>query len=628
MVGVQMWQNSGRIYGGHHLQMTFIRELKRRNVFRVGIAYVLISWVLLQGSDFILDLIGAPNWVIQVLFLLVAIGLPAVLIFAWVFEVTPQGIRRESEVDPNQSITAATGSKLNTIITVFLFLAVVVLLADKFMSPVVQQAGKNAPVPAEHSAPATETGNTGSSASSIAVLPFVNMSADAEQEYFSDGITEEVINSLVRVPGLKVAARTSVFAFKGTKKDVREIGSELNVSHVLEGSVRSDGEQLRITAQLIQVDDGFHVWSETYDRERVNVFAIQEEIAGSITEVLEVELGPSGTGRQQARIDIGTYEDYLRGRSLLRERSDQSLQQAVELFRSVVSKFPDYAPAWAGLAMTADVMDDHEEAEKAAKLALELDPDNVDALNALGAVYRDMSRWIEAETLLLRAQAIDPGSAELLEDIAEFWAGTGRVKKQLEAGERGYAIDPYLNPLISVYAQALMSNGQPAKAIEILDRFSAVDALRWSPVIKLVALSQLGDEELFRTHLAGLDLPEKDRLAALNALDHPTDPAALSVLAPSRVFVGVGPEQLSGFVDEIVLLHVGHPGPVIESYLSVLSKKGWISTENWFLPLYAPFRTHPKFEQLLEAVQLPEYWDQTGWPEFCRRADDGGIVCH
>lgn len=614
--------------------MSFFQELKRRNVFRVGIAYVLIAWVLLQGSDFVLDLIDAPNWVIQVLFLLAAISLPAVLIFAWVFEVTPEGIKLESEVDRSQSITATTGSKLNRVITIFLFLAVIVLLADKFIPLGERQAEQSARVSMEQATPATraepaaaETITATGGSRSIAVLPFVNMSANTEQEYFSDGITEEIINSLVRVPDLKVAARTSVFAFKGMQKDVREIGRELSVSHVLEGSVRSDGQQLRITAQLIQVDDGFHLWSETYDRERVNVFAIQEEIADSITDVLEVEFASSSQGKPQQQIGISAYDDYLRGRSLLRERSIEGLPQAAELFRSVAAEHPDYAPAWAALAITTDVMDEHEEAEKAAKLALEIDPDNVDALNALGAVFRDTFRWAEAESYLRRAEAIDPGSAELLEDIAEFMASTGRVREQLEAGERGYLIDPYLAPLIGVYAQGLMSNGQPENAIEILDRSRAIDTVGWTPVTKLMALSQLGDDDEMRVVIENLDLPEEDRLAALNVLEQPSDMNAISRLNPGWGLRMLGKKSVSGFLHEVILLHVGQVEPIIEIYLEQAINAGWVSPENFFMPLYASFRAHPKFEELLKAVRLPEYWDQAGWPEFCTRTGDNGIAC-
>jgi TolB-like protein/predicted Zn-dependent protease len=303
----------------------------------------------------------------------------------------------------------------------------------------------------------------------VAVLPFLNMSADPEQAYFSDGMTEEIINALVRVPGLKVAARTSVFAFKGRGQDVRAIGDELDVTHVVEGSVRSDGQQLRITAQLIQVADGFHLWSDTFDRPRANVFTIQEEIAGAIASVLTEHLGEAPPAPEVARIGVRAYDDYLRGKALLRERDDAGLAQARRLFEAVTEAQPDYAPGWASLAITADVQDDHGPAEAYALHALELDPDNVDALTALGAVYRDSGRWALAAAQFDRAMALDPDSAELLEDYGEFLARSGRTDEVLEVGAHGFGVDPYLAPLVEVYAVGLLSAGDATRAIEVLE---------------------------------------------------------------------------------------------------------------------------------------------------------------
>ncbi|HET6591412.1 MAG TPA: hypothetical protein VFG48_00715, partial [Xanthomonadales bacterium] len=314
---------------------------------------------------------------------------------------------------------------------------------------------------------------------SVAVLPFVNMSADAEQEYFSDGITEEIINALVRVPGVKVAARTSVFAFKGREQDVRAIGSDLGVTHLLEGSVRSDGQQLRITAQLIQVQDGFHLWSETFDRRRVNVFAIQEEIAAAIAGVLNEKLSGQQAAPQIARIGVEAYDDYLRARAHLRARGDAELEQARALLLAVTGADPDYAPAWATLAITADVLDDHDAAGRYAQRALQLDPDNVDALTALGGVYRDTFHWQQAAETFERALAIDPDSAELLEDYGEFLARTGRMERLLEVTERGYAVDPYLSPLVEVHAYALMANEHIDRAIEVLRQAIARGGADW-----------------------------------------------------------------------------------------------------------------------------------------------------
>src|SRR3990170_1555732 len=264
--------------------MSLFEELKRRNVFRVGIAYVITAWLVAQIADLVLDNIESPAWVMQTLMLVLALGFPFALLFAWAFELTPEGIRKEKDVDRSQSITHETGRKLDYAIIAFLMLALGYFAWDKF-------------APGGESAPATtvteeEPPDTGKS---IAVLPFVNMSDDAGNEYFSDGISEEILNALAKVPELQVAGRTSSFAFKGLNQDLRQIGSALNVSHILEGSVRKAGKRVRITAQLIKAADGYHVWSDTYDRELDDVFAIQDEISAAILQQLKAKLVGAAT---------------------------------------------------------------------------------------------------------------------------------------------------------------------------------------------------------------------------------------------------------------------------------------------------------------------------------------------
>ncbi len=256
--------------------MSFIDELRRRNVFRVGIAYTIATWVLLQITEVITPILDLPDWAPKLIFVILAVGFVPALIFAWAFELTPEGIKKEKDVDRTESITHHTGRKLDFVIIAVLVLAVGLLLTDR----VFQSKG-----------PEPEVGEiVATSSRSIAVLPFVNISSDKEQEYFSDGITEEILNSLASVKELKVAGRTSSFAFKGQNQDLRRIGELLGVDHILEGSVRKAGTTVRITAQLVQVEDGFHLWSDTYDRELTDVFAIQDEIANEILKQLKARL--------------------------------------------------------------------------------------------------------------------------------------------------------------------------------------------------------------------------------------------------------------------------------------------------------------------------------------------------
>lgn len=256
-------------------KLGFIEELKRRNVFRVGIAYAVVSWLIIQVVGVALESFGSPPWVMKTLLVVLAAGLPFALIFAWAFELTPEGLKKEKDVDRSVSITHVTGRKLDYTIIGILIVALAYFAYDKF---VLTGSENHFPKATQDTSEApNQNGSLTPPGKTIAVLPFVNMSSDPEQEFFSDGISEEILNSLSKVKELQVAGRTSSFAFKGKNQDLRMIGETLGVGHILEGSVRKSGDQVRITAQLIQVDNGFHLWSETYDRKLDNVFAIQED---------------------------------------------------------------------------------------------------------------------------------------------------------------------------------------------------------------------------------------------------------------------------------------------------------------------------------------------------------------
>jgi len=264
--------------------MALFDELKRRNVFRVGIAYLVSAWLLLQVADLVLDAIAAPDWAMRALLVAIAVGLPITLMFAWAYEITPEGIKSEKDVDRSQSITARTGQRLNRLTIVILLIAVAVLLIDKYFL---------------RQAPDAHLAGTGPNMS-VAVLPFVAMSRGPDDEYFADGLTEEILNSLTQVPELLVTARTSAFAFKGQDVPIPDIAAKLGVAHVVEGSVRRDGERLRVTAQLIRADDGFHLWSETYDRPTANSFDVQSEIAEKIASALDIVLDENQLARMRS----------------------------------------------------------------------------------------------------------------------------------------------------------------------------------------------------------------------------------------------------------------------------------------------------------------------------------------
>ena len=327
--------------------MSFIEELKRRNVIRVAIAYGIAAWFVLQLADVVLENIGAPGWVMQTVMLVLAGGFPLVVIFAWAFEMTPEGIKKEKDVDRSQSITSITSRKLDRMIIGILTVTVGYLLVDKL---VLQDSS---PTPAEtaQSEPA-EVVSVEDIGPSVAVLPFVNMSGDKENEYFSDGLTETLLHMLSQLPDLRVAARTSSFAFKGQNISVSEIAGTLGVAHILEGSVQKSGERVRVTAQLIRADDGFHVWSQNYTRPLDDIFAIQDEIANDVASALDASLL---AGANQAMRGVETkiltaYDSYLKGLEQQAIYSYGSLSAAERHFKQALARDPSFTDARLALA--------------------------------------------------------------------------------------------------------------------------------------------------------------------------------------------------------------------------------------------------------------------------------------
>ncbi|MEJ2521758.1 MAG: hypothetical protein P8080_02575, partial [Gammaproteobacteria bacterium] len=347
--------------------MSFFAELKRRNVIRVAVLYVVAAWLLLQVADVGMSVLDLPTWTGKLVFLLLALGFPIALIFSWIYELTPEGIKRESLVNRSASIAPETGRRLNFVTGILVVAAAGVLVADRLLpedsgdtprtadttDAVPQQpAGDAAGGPgteAEAEAPAQSR--------SVAVLPFVNMSGDPDNEYFADGLTEELLNALAKLEGLKVAARTSSFRFKGEAGDIAEIGRQLGVANILEGSVRKAGNQIRVTAQLIQVEDGFHLWSETYDRQLEDIFSIQDDIAGNVAAELKATLFGETVAPEQSLVgrptqDLEAYTAYLRGREQLAINSYDSFDRAEAFFREAIERDPSFAEAHASLGHT------------------------------------------------------------------------------------------------------------------------------------------------------------------------------------------------------------------------------------------------------------------------------------
>jgi len=457
--------------------LSFFAELGRRNVFRVAFAYVVASWVLLQFVDVISPILELPLWAPKLILVLIAVGLVPALIFAWAFEMTPEGIKKESEVDRSGSITPQTGRKLNKVIIGSLVIAVVLLLVDR-------QFSNPADAPEESVAAISDTEK------SIAVLPFVNMSSDPEQEFFSDGITEEILNSLASEKSLKVAGRTSSFAFKGQNDDLRRIGDALGVDHILEGSVRKVGTQVRITAQLIQVDDGFHLWSETYDRELTDVFAIQDEIANEILKQLRSQLlaDEDLVVVEAKRTNPVVYDLYLRAKQRIYTRNSSEITIAMSELDKATQLDPEYAPAFAQRGVAVMLMSEqqygdipHDESNRRGKRfvdqALSLDENLAEAWAALGLYYARSPAGAEhaidhlTKAISMNPNLIDAGNwlHSALQSVGDF---KGSLEVIVDIAER----DPLYRPAFANAIMTFNAFGKPDEAEALLQRIEAFDS--------------------------------------------------------------------------------------------------------------------------------------------------------
>jgi TolB-like protein len=448
-------------------------ELKRRNVFKVGAAYVVLAWLLAQITDVFLENFGTPDWVIKTVLTLLLVGFPIALFFAWAFEMTPEGIKKEKDVDRSQSITHKTGRKLDFTIIGILLIALGYFAVDKF------EQDSRATVEV-----ADETGSeTQSTEKSIAVLPFVNMSDDASNEYFSDGISEEILNALAKVHQLQVAGRTSSFAFKGENQDLRVIGEALGVDHILEGSVRKAGGKVRITAQLIRVENGFHLWSESYDRELNDVFAIQDEIANAILVQLKAHLiGEEPQAVTVARTNTEAYDLYLLARQRMYERSRLPLEAASELLDKAIALDPQYAPAYAQRGITSVLLSENEygvipyaQAQSQAKLfidqALRLDPELAEGWAALGLYHLNQpAARDEGISALEKALTLNPGLIDTSNWLNNAYNGNNQLAKALALLEDVVRRDPLYKPGVDNLALLYVQMGQNDKATALIEK--------------------------------------------------------------------------------------------------------------------------------------------------------------
>lgn len=580
--------------------MSFFQELKRRNVFRVGVAYIIVAWLLLQVGDTLGPALHLPEWFQSGVAFVVILGFPIAIVFAWAFEMTPEGVKRERDVDRTQSITQRTGQKLNFTIIASLVVAVAYLALDKFVlehdhDELVQTIGEP----------------------SIAVLPFTNMSDDASNEFFADGITEELLNLLAQIPELEVTSRTSAFQFKGKDVDIPTVAKQLNVNHVLEGSVRKAGMKVRITAQLIDAGTDKHIWSETYDRELDDIFAIQDEIARKVVDELHVTL--LGEAPKARQTDAEAYALYLEGLHYLDLDGNDHWPRAKELFESVIDIDPNYAPAWHGRARAVREMSnfgllDLDEGTALARRwtehALELDPSLAQAwaLLARFALIYDWD-WLAARDLINRALEVGPNNPEVLEMASRYHQTLGQIEKAVKYTEKALSQDPLSKVRLEHAGDIHLYARDWSRAMELYSKNESIHGRDAWPgdVLSVLMMQGRYDEVARRTD----ELTTWDNELVLETMSAYTlypvgrhDEAAKGL---DWVIENLG-VAFSYQIAEIYVLHE-NPDKAFEWLETGYDSRDGGMTYLLVDPFLDSLHVDPRWRPLLEKMNLLEYWD-------------------
>lgn len=452
--------------------MSLFNELKRRNVFKVAIAYIVMAWLVVQVADVILNNVEAPAWVFHVILLLLGIGLPFAIFFAWAFELTPEGLKREHEVDRSQPITMQTSRKLDFLIIGVLVLALGYFAYDKFVLSADREAASIEAAVEEASAQADDVLV---SDRSIAVLPFVNRSRSEDDAFFVDGVHDDLVTQLAKVSALKVISRTSVMTYRDTEKSIPAIGRELGVNNIIEGSVQRSGDRIRINVQLIDAATDEHLWAETYDRTLTvaNIFEIQSEIATAIARALRTAL--TDTDHKRLGIaptqNLAALEAYFTGKQLADQRGREAIESAIKHFEQAVSLDPDFALAYSGLgyawllipeySATVDRKLSKDSAKAAIARALELDPELSAGLAFMG--WSKMVHeydWQAAERLLRRALVNQASNSDALHWLSHVLSWQGRHDEAITIARQAVEVDPYAPLMTMNLAYILMDGGR------------------------------------------------------------------------------------------------------------------------------------------------------------------------
>ena len=608
--------------------MGLFAELKRRNVTRVAGVYIVVGWILVQVATALEESIGLPEWFDGLIVALLLIGLPIALIFAWAFELTPEGVVKTEAVPEDKSITTETGRKLDFALAIAIVALVIVIIWQGSTAP--------EPEPAQTDSTAAEATTAVPNDASVAVLPFADMSVEGDQAYFSDGLSEEILNLLVRADAIDVVSRTSSFQFKDTTLGIPEIAAELNVRHIVEGSVRKSGETIRVTAQLIDAVTDRHLWSDTYDRPLTveNLFEIQDDVANSIFEALSEELGLVSEIELRAKRtteNVDAYALFLEARTLYEGRRE--LDQVEEMLTHAVELDPGFAEAWAYKASNQYLMHDYrysdlplaeliEHGLEYAGIALELDPDNATAIAAIGHIYlaqrtrRDIAvdhDWQDILGLFARAIELDPRNAGALNWRGLSYAWLGQVDRALQDFAQCNRFEPYYAPCAENLHWFLAAIGRDDESLEVLLRNMNAGA---SKVLysHLGLLARHGNELAFKAATNNVqalrDWRHHDELYdAFRNLDADHSELAQSIAD----FYAAHPERTGDFVVP-VLLALGH-------YVDPVNAIGLWDNDSY------KYRQSEHFKVLMRRIGAVDYWKANSPPPGCRLLGGDDFEC-
>ena len=616
--------------------MSLFKELKRRNVFKVSIAYSVASWLLLQIVDLVLENINAPDWVMQVFMLGLAVGFPIAIILAWAFEITPDGVKLEKDVDPSQSMGTETGKQLNRGIIMILSVAVVLLLTDRFRDESFSKPEEIA-VTTENTNEQENSSDVVQANKSIAVLPFRDMSSAQNQGYFGEGIAEELLNALVKVDGLHVASRTSAFSLVDENLDIPAIAERLGVAHILEGSIRTSGQQVRVTAQLIEVNDDVHLWSETYDGSLDDIFKIQDEITTKIIRAMEIQLGGDTIEAASTELtdNAEAYQLYLKGRHFWRQRSSEGLQLAVGLFKQAIELDPGFHRAWSNLAFAYinlpfydSNFDDAEYLQlglKAAERALEINPDSSEAMTAIANNLELNCNVAEAVRFYQKAIATNPNDPTAHHWYAIILMNSGHLDQALEQIRIARELDPLISAVISVEGELMGLQGEHEKS-EMLSRQAAELGI-YGGSSYYVGMQKVlqGEIQSARSLMApGLINVNETQVKAIELfLDAMEDPGKTRELEKFIAgMTAISSNETIMFGEMLTLL--GSP----EFFdLSANLTCGSILTTVWATE-FRKQRGTVEFFEYMEQKGTLGFWREFGWPDDCASLDQTLAECN